>query len=503
MSNPNPPAPAARAPRWLACLGLLALAGYAVLLGINSTVAAGGSDSSGYLNSARLLAAGHLATHVRVPPAFEAMDGLFRPNFEPLGFIATAESPRLMPTYPSGLPLHLAAAAKIFGWFWGPLLCGLAAAVAAVWLCYVVGRELGLAPPLAAAAVVLAACPVMLYTSIQPLSDTLATAWCLAAVWAALRARRHLGWSVACGAAYAIAVLVRPTNLVLLPALVVLLGFHWRRLVTASLAGLPAAAWLAFYNHTLYGGALRSGYAAVGTAFAAEYVGPTAWHFLRWLAVFLPAVFLVLPLAALARRDTRTRELLALALWFGAITGVYLCYAISHEAWTCLRFILPALPALIFAGLLGVESLARPRAGTANRVRCAAALLLAGWAVIASWRWTPPNAVFYTKGYENAYTSASLAARTQFPQNALVLCAQFSGSIYFYTDFPILRWDRLNAAHFARHADRARQSGVPVCAVLFNSEEPEALHERCPGDWKRLTAIGNVTFWQLAPPTVK
>ena len=41
--------------RWL---GLLALAAYAVFLARNTAVVAGGSDSSGYLNSARLFAEG-------------------------------------------------------------------------------------------------------------------------------------------------------------------------------------------------------------------------------------------------------------------------------------------------------------------------------------------------------------------------------------------------------------------------------------------------------------
>jgi hypothetical protein len=40
------------------------------------------------------------------------------------------------------------------------------------------------------------------------------------------------------------AVLVRPTNVVLLPALLVLLGFHWRKLALAVTGGLPCLAWL-------------------------------------------------------------------------------------------------------------------------------------------------------------------------------------------------------------------------------------------------------------------
>ena len=501
MSNLHPPVPVARAPRWFAWLGVITLAGYGVFLGVNSTVAAGGSDSSGYLNSARLLATGRLDTSVRIPPGFGDPANLFRPGFQPLGFIANTESSRMVPSYPTGFPLHLALAGKILGWTAGPLFVGLATALAAIVLCYLVGRELGLGWPLAAAAaVILAACPVLLLTSIQPLSDTLATAWCLAAALGALRARRHAGWAAVCGFAYAVAVLVRPTNLVLLPALIAFLGLNVRHLALAVLAGLPAAGWQAFYNHTLYGGMFRSGYPAIATAFAASYVVPSARNFLHWLGVFVPTLLLGLPFVALAHRDTRTRHLLGLALWFGAIVTVYLFYAISPEAWTCLRFILPALPALILAGMLGVEALARfrPAAG-ATRVRTGAAIVLGAWAVIVAWRWAPPNAVFYTKGYEDAYTAACLAARTQFPKDAVVLSHFASGAIYYYTDFPILRWDSLSTANFADYAAAAQRAGLPLCAVLFASEEEDAFTRHCPGNWQRLATVSGVGLWQLAP----
>jgi hypothetical protein len=505
MTEPHPPPPCTRAPRWFITLGFIALAAYAVLIGVNSTVAAGGSDSSGYLNSARLLASGRLENTVRLPPGFGPVEDLFRPFFQPLGHVAFAENSRLLPTYPNGLPLHLALAGKIFGWSWGTLFVELAGALAAIWLCYAIGRELGLDWALAgAAAVVFAACPVTILLAVQPLSDLLATTWCLAAVWAALRARRHLGWGVACGAAYGVAVLVRPTNLILMPALLVLLGFNWRKLACVVLGGLPAAAWLAFYNHNVYGGALRSGYMNWSEFFDLSYFKPTAWHFVRWLAVFLPAVLLVLPLAAIWRRDTRTRELLALALWFSAIVGLYLFCAFSHESWTCLRYILPAMPALILAGMLGVEAIARSvRSHWAVRVRTIAAFVIAVWAAGVSWKWSPANGVFHVKIYEDAYTSATTAARTLFPKNTLVLCCQTSGAVYYYTGFPILRWDALNPAEFAVHVAKAQRAGVTICALLFTGEEQRALREMCPGKWTRLATVDSMSLWRLTPPEVK
>ncbi|MSU23368.1 MAG: hypothetical protein EXS32_06030 [Opitutus sp.] len=502
MSNPNPPAPLTTTPRWLVWLGLGALAIYAVFLALNTTVAAGGSDSSGYLNSARLLAAGQWQTELRTPPEFGPQAKLNRLQFIAQGFYVYEGNPWLAPTYPTGLPLHLALAGKFLGWRAGPLVVGLAAALGAIWLCYAVARELGLDPRLAAAgALALGAFPVFVFASIQPLSDTLATAWCLAAVLAALRARRHVGWSAACGGACAMAVLVRPTNVVILPALVVLLGFDWRRLGLAVLCGLPGVAWLALYNHALYGRALASGYGDWQAAFATHYGAPTALHFAKWLAAFLPSVLVALPLAALCHRDTRTRALLALALWFGAIAGLYSFYEFSHEVWWGLRFILPAVPPLILAGLLGSEALARAfTPAHQSRFRATAALVLALWAAGSSWYWTRHLGVYYTKGYEEVYASACAATRTQFPADTLVVCSHASGAIYFYTGCSVLRWDFVTAAEFARFTALAQKAGRSIGAVLFTDEEQPALRERCPGEWSQVAKIQGVTLWRLGAP---
>ena len=497
MSNPNPPAPA---PRWLVLSGLVALAGYAVLIGCHFSTAAGGSDSSGYLNSARLFAAGELQTDLRVPAEFPPALTENRIQFLPLGFWPFAGNPHITPTYPTGLPLHLAIAGKLLGWTAGPIAVGLFAALGAVWLCYAAGRELGLGPPLAAAgAAVLGLCPVFLFTAMQPLSDTLATTWCLAAVWAALRARRARGWAVACGAACAIAVLVRPTDLLVAPALLVLLGPDWRRIALFAAGGLPGAIWDAAYNRALYGGALHSGYGSIFETFHLVYGWPTAWHFLKWLALLLPVALLALPFVAAARREFRTRELLALVVWFGAITGVYIFYEVSHEVWWCLRFILPAVPALVLGGGLGLEALARRvDAARAERIRAVAALALAVWAAVLARYWTHRFFIMTMKAGEHTYIEACTELREKFPPGTLVVTMTFSGAAYFYTDLPVLRWDQVDAPRFAQFAALAQKAGRTVVAVEYKWEEDKALREHCPGNWQLVATLKNAAIWRLA-----
>ena len=214
----------------------------------------------------------------------------------------------------------------------------------------------------------------------------------------------------------------------------------------------------------------------------------------------MPAVFLALPFIAVARRDSRTRHLLALAVWFGAIAAFYSAYAITQESWSCLRFLLPALPALIFAALLGVDAGSRlfPSHWPAC-VRASAAILLIAWSTAISWYWTRKFGVLYVKGYEQVYADANAAARAQLPNNALIVASFLSGGLYFYTDFPVLRWDQIKPTDFTRYAALAQKAGRPVYAVLHEFEEKDALREHCPGDWTRVSAVKSVGFWRFTP----
>ena len=501
MSNPKPPSP--RRTRAFAVVLLALLAGYGVWLGMRAVVVAGGADSSGYLNSARLLAAGQGFTPLQVPAEFGGAGAVPPIHFTPVGFFPRSGHPAdLAPTYPSGLPLQFAVAGRWLGWTAGPLAVMLAAALGALWLTYLLGRELGLAPELAATgATLLAASPVFVFTSVQPLSDTPATTWVLAAAWAALRSRRHRGWAVAAGVAFAVAVLVRPTNVLLAPAVALLVGPDWRRLLGFVAGGLPGAAWLAGYQHVLYGHALASGYGDIFAAFGWQYGAPTARHFGLWLTRLLPPLLLGLPLVALAHPATRGRVVTALVLGAGTLIGCYLFYEVSHEVWWCLRFILPALPLLLLAGLLGVEALARgPGRRWPRGFRPMAALVLLLWGLGLAGFWHRRLQPLQVRPQELAYAAGATAARELFPPDALVVSLAFSGNLLFHTGHPVLRWDQVSPEDFARYARLAAAAGRPVRALLFDAERADAFR-RCPGPWREVGRRGTVGLWALGPLT--
>lgn len=498
MSNPNPPETPSPAPRWLRWLLVPALVLWIWLQASHLTTAAAGSDSSGYLNSAQLLTEGRLTTPDRIPA--ELGPDLNRAHFMPLGFWMALQDDHYAPTYPPGLPLHFAGAGMVFGWHWGLWLVIVGGAVGALVLLYLCARELGTSPLLAVAGTAaFALSPLFLFSSFQPMSDTLATTWTLAAFWSALRARRGggAGWIVT-GAVFAVAVLVRPTNALLLPALLILAG-TWRDWLSLGLGGLPGAIFFFWLNNRLYGHPLKSGYGDIWAALEWRWFVPTAAHFGHWLARLYPAVFLLLPFALLRGWRPQARVLAALAAWWLPMVVFYAFYNVSHEVWWCLRFILPAIPALVLAALLGAESLARhnpARSGT--WLRPAFALVVVGWSVAIFARSNERLEANLIRHYESAYADASHWAAAHLPPNAIVATLNASGSIFYYTPFPILRWDLMTADQFQVYAGRFRQAGRPVYAMLFANEEKPALTGSLSGQWEKIGEVSKVGFWKLS-----
>src|SRR5258707_13173931 len=100
---------------------------YGRMLFVHRSTGAGGSDSSGYLNEARMIAAGKTSIPIRLlgtlhlPPEFGY-------DFTPLGFAQSRRLPsHMVPTYPPGLPAHFAIAGAIGGWSQAPFLMPLIA----------------------------------------------------------------------------------------------------------------------------------------------------------------------------------------------------------------------------------------------------------------------------------------------------------------------------------------------------------------------------------------
>src|SRR5438045_2769408 len=154
-----------------------ALFAYAAMLERHLVTAVGGSDSSGYMNEARLFASGRMGLDVEPVRAMKLDPKAFTRFFMPVGFREVPHG-RMVPTYPAGLPLHFMAAALIGGWSFAPYCVSALSAIGSLFLLYAIGRELGLERWWSiAAAAILAAVPIFISSAVQPLSDDLATFW--------------------------------------------------------------------------------------------------------------------------------------------------------------------------------------------------------------------------------------------------------------------------------------------------------------------------------------
>jgi hypothetical protein len=491
--------------RAVALLARLALAlvmvGYAALLWMHMGAYAGGADSSGYMNNARLLSARTASTPIRrveglpdaaLPPA----------AYVPLGF-RIRDSATLAPTYPVGLPLLVAAAAWVVGWTSAPAVVMLLHAVAGVLVIGLLAVRCGLSPRAALLAMtLLATSPVYLFMSVQLMSDTPALVWATLAVvlCSAPVDRARWRWTdAAAGAALSVAVLVRPTNVLIVLPVAVCLGLAWPRWAAAAAGGLPAAALLLAYNTAAYGHAITTGYGDASSAFRVQNVGPSVHNYLTWLPVLLtPLGVLALGLPLILRRGRR--KVVALIVWSAGFLGFYACYYHTHETWWYLRFLLPAFPALIVGAVwVGSEGWHRwPRRSLPTRA--ATLLWIAVLLVVVAHNvfWGRRLEALEIGRYERVYPDTAAWVRANVASGGVVLASQASGALFYYTALSIVRWDQCGRDALERVEAHAVGARIPLYAVFFPFEiEEQHAFERIPGRWARAGRVRNVTVWRL------
>jgi hypothetical protein len=258
----------------------------AVVLAITLTYgtrSASGSDSYGYVSQARLWLRGDLHVHQDFVAAMPWPDAEW--TFSPLGY-RPGENRTIVPTYAPGLPILMAASAKIAG-ACGPFGVAPACAALVILFAYVVGTRLSGPVTGIAAALIVATSPTFIFMSLWSMSDVPATALWTAALVFAWRAR---GTAVAAlaGLSAGAAIAVRPNlaPLSVFPVALLLAATREAR-IRRGLAYLgcaaPFVALIAVFNETLYGSALQSGYGDTASLFSVSNIGINVSQFSRWL----------------------------------------------------------------------------------------------------------------------------------------------------------------------------------------------------------------------------
>jgi hypothetical protein len=484
--------------RWPALVFVVGLVVYGVFLANFEGAYAGGSDSSGYLECARLLSAGHVRTRFREIPGLPAAT-VPEYTYVPLGFKPSNSKQEMVPTYPIGLPLIIAAIASVSGWDLAPHIALWLHAMAGVVLMFFLVRLSGLAPGWALlGAMLLALCPLYLMYAVQLMSDLPATTWAMATVLTAWLARSRRGWAPMAGVAFGMAVLVRPTNILLIAPVAIALGLDWRRWLAFGLGGFPLAVVQALFNQAAYGHPLASGYGRVDGLFQWENFPVTLGHYATWLPLLLtPFALLAFGLPWVARRAPRWSALLA--AWAVAVLGIYAFYYHTHETWWYLRFVMPAFPAVWLAALLVAQSLAERwgLAGAAAGWRgwsagLALGLILAGFL----WRWDYRNKPHYAGRGERAYQIAIQAIRPDLPPGAVIAAMQASGAIYCYSDYTIVRGDQIRPDNLPRIVDACGAARRPLYALLQFEEQRGYPEHRLPGTWEKIRTVRDFTLWR-------
>lgn len=489
--------------RTLFYLSILSFLGYGALLIWKISFAVGGSDSSGYANAAKMMVAGRLVQPVEALDRLELPDR-FQRVFMPLAHEPGPRPRTMVPLYPPGYPLHLAAAAILGGWQYAPFFVSPFAALFLVVATYLLARELGLSRLLAlVAAGILAGCAVLLFQAVQAMSDVVAALWTTAAVLFALRSRKADLWAAAAGACLGMAVLVRPTNAILLAPL--LLAIAWRPKVLALLVagGLPFALFQARWNSALYGGPFRTGYGGILGDFAWSNFGERFAHYGRTLGQMFSILVPLGWVGLAADRRLALRDRALLLLWFTSYFLLY-CFWGPSDAWWYTRYLLPAFPALVVGAVLACRDLllrvpevsAGPLRGRRLAIVVAGMLFLfvADAERRAIRRWVPLG---IAKG-EEVYPMAMDLTRSKLPERSLVVSMQMSGALRYYTDLQPVRWDWLEPGDFALLRQKAAEKGYGIFALLAPFEQDQrALTQRAPGTWRFLGAARDVKLWQL------
>ena len=493
---------------WLLC------AGYALFLMDHLDTAAGPNDSGGYLNSAKLLAQGRIAATPRMlfGPAQGETD--ITP-YLPVTFLPTRDG-QMVPTYPVGIPLIVAAGAQVFSLDHAVAVNVFAHFLLGIVFTWLVARAFGLPDGWAwLAAGIVGLSPVYLHQALQPLSDGPALVWVTAAVYWAWTSREHPSRAWLAGAATALAVLIRPANLLcVLPVALCLVG-DWRRLAAWVLGGLPGAVWLLWYQHTLYGGWGSTGYGEdVSSFFGLQFVGPTLQTYAIWLtAAFTPVVWL--GFVGLFERGMAVRTRWVLGAWAGVFLAFYAVYWCTWDTWFNMRFVLPAMPAVLVLALSALRGpLARAGLRLFGEARHPAALVATGAlvAVVVCWQIGADcerRVLLWSDG-NRGHAVVGRWVQDHLPGDAVVFARNATGPLHYYTDRQFVRSDHESLRDASGFFARIVATGRPLYALNYHWEgrgfsgrghgdgRPDL-----PGEWDCVGPLwrDDIYLWKWRRPT--
>jgi hypothetical protein len=473
-----------RAARELAAVTFGALLCAAAGMVLRSLVTAcGGLDSYGYVSAAHLLLSGRLVEHQPLA-ALMPFDGGIR-GLTPLGYLPGRAGDIIVPRFPLGFPLVVAASMAAFGdaaaWYVAPAL-----AAGTTALSYLIARRITSRIGAILAAVLVATSPVLVNSAIQPMSDVPAAFWLAAAVLGSLA-----GFPFGAGLCAGLAALTRPPLLLAAVVIAIACSRDRRFLVMYAAGAAPAILALLGLQWTYYGHPFMSGYGSAGELFTVGVVGTNLRNYVCWiLLVLTPLVPLGVVLAF--RYGSAQFARLGTAV-FTTVALPYIFYAAVYADWEVLRFLLPGLVPLLISCADGfVSALDR------TRWRTWIAPLAAAFAFAAastSYAYLTAHGVFGLWHQEAKYPLVGEWFVRNTGPSAIAMASLHSGSIRQYGDRTTVRWDAVPSGRLDQTVSALVRHGHRCYLVLDGASERDAFDERFTADERRRlrsTPVGRV-----------
>jgi hypothetical protein len=436
---------------------------------------AGAADPYGYISQADLWRGGQLKVRQPIPEPWPYDDW----TLAPLGYKPGLERHTIVPTYPPGLPLLMAAAGDLLGSRGRFLIVPLTGAVA-ILATFMLGAIMFDELVGVCACVLLAASPAFLFQLMLSMNDVPVTAaWAVALVLALLH--RPLAAGIASG----LAMVIRP-NLPLLTVGVGLLAAlpasPERRMLRAAVrralsfgAGvLPGVVGIAVWNTSLYGGPLHSGYGEAASLYHWSNLWPNVARYSRWLietntpfvAGAIPA--LVSRRCAPGRASEHAAVRGALALFVIAVAASYVFYT-RFEDWTYVRFMMPAFPVMLVAAVGCIGGTERVLGRVVHT-----AVFMTLIVLVFTWQITASKSLgaFTIQQNERHYEIVARELRQLTPVNSVVLSMQDAGSVRYYAGRMIVRYDNLPQGAFDEAVSLLIARGLHPYLLLESTEIP-------------------------------
>jgi len=477
---------------------------YSYLMFRYTSKAITGNDSYGYASLAKYITQLKVAqpivelSQLGLPPDFTTV-------FIPITYIGGPQPGTMVPQYPPGHPMLIAAFSLLFGWETGPFLIGPISVIASSALTYLIARELGLSRKLSTVAgIMLALTPIVVYMGLQMISDAPSMALCLGAVYASLACRRKTGFGWVAGMFFGLAVLLRPTNLFLIMPVIFCLPLNIRAITYFMLGGLPSALFLYVYNSSVYGSPFQSsyGFSALDVFQPSfSYMSIRFSYYTYWIARFMSPLILAGWLGAIFNHELSIRVRAFLISWFSSYFIMYCMYSFYNDWWFT-RFLLPGWPALIIGSLFTAKYVGAMLAKNVNPHNYVLAsrippLALITVVIVFSVYHIKSLSLFDTHLGAQNEKNIVLWADKQLPRNALVVSGYLGGLVKYYGSLSMIKYSEVNEARWNILKEKAQSKGVPVYALLTPPEVEPA--QKCiPAEWRLLGTYEHQTLWRIA-----